>query len=164
MGYTVNLTGNKNSKDGSILGKINDFRQEMALHESEGLNNYKKHPHLSACARTSIVHNRHTGKDIETVMFGSNSYLGATIFSEAIEQSIEATRRFGIGSGGVPLLTGTTCYHNRLEKIIADKTGFEDSILFSSGYTANLGAISGLVRPDNLVIHDKLMSTSHFSD
>lgn len=160
MGYTVNLTGNKNSKDGSILGKINDFRQEMALHESEGLNNYKKHPHLSACARTSIVHNRHTGKDIETVMFGSNSYLGATIFSEAIEQSIEATRRFGIGSGGVPLLTGTTCYHNRLEKKIADKTGFEDSILFSSGYTANLGAISGLVRPDNLVIHDKLNHAS----
>ena len=160
MNYTVNLTGNKNSKDGSILSKVGDFRKEMAQHETEGLNNYKKHPHLSACDRTSIIHNRHTGKDIDTVMFGSNSYLGATIFDEAIEFSIEATRKFGIGSGGVPLLTGTTIYHNLLEKTIAEKTGFDDAILFSSGYTANLGIISGLIRSNHLVIHDKLNHAS----
>lgn len=160
MNYTVNLTGNKNSKDGSILGKVCDFCKEMEKHEIEGLNNYKKHPHLSACDRTSIIHNRHTGKDVETVMFGSNSYLGATILDKAIKDSIEATKEFGIGSGGVPLLTGTTIYHNLLEKTIAEKTGFDDSILFSSGYTANLGAISGLVRPNHLVIHDKLNHAS----
>ena len=70
MKYTVNLTGNKASKDGSILGKVCDFKYEMEQHEKEELNNYKKHPHMSACDRTSIVHNRHTNRDVETIMFG----------------------------------------------------------------------------------------------
>ena len=160
MKYTVNLTGNKVSKDGSILGKVCDFKYEMEQHEKEEFNNYKKHPHMSACDRTSIVHNRHTNRDVETIMFGSNSYLGATVFTSAIEKAIEATRAFGIGSGGVPLLTGTSIYQNMLEKVIAEKTGFDDAILFSSGYTANLGVISGLIRPNNLVIHDKLNHAS----
>lgn len=160
MKYTVNLTGNKTSKDGSILGKINDFRYEMEQHEKEELNNYKKHPHMSACDRTSIVHNRYTNQDVETIMFGSNSYLGATVFHRAVDKAIEATRVFGIGSGGVPLLTGTSIYQNMLEKVIANKTGFDDAIIFSSGYTANLGVISGLIRANNLVIHDKLNHAS----
>lgn len=156
MKYTVNLTGNKTSKDGSILGKVQDFKLEMKEHEKAELNNYKKHPHVSACDRMSIVHNRYTNQDVETIMFGSNSYLGATVFPEAIEKAIEVTRKFGIGSGGVPLLTGTSIFQTDLEKEIARTTGFDDAILFSSGYTANLGIISGLMRPNNLIIHDKL--------
>ena len=160
MKYTINLTGNKTSKDGSILGKVRDFKYEMDQHEKEELNNYKKHPHMSACDRTSIIHNRHTNQDVKTIMFGSNSYLGATVFPSAIEKAIEVTRMFGIGSGGVPLLTGTSIYQNMLEKVIAEKTGFDDAIIFSSGYTANLGVISGLIRPNNLVVHDKLNHAS----
>lgn len=49
MKYVVNLTGNRNSMDGSILGKVEDFKVEMNQHEKEELNNYKKHPHMSAC-------------------------------------------------------------------------------------------------------------------
>lgn len=156
MKYTINLTGNKLSRDGSILGKVQDFKYEMSEHEKAELNNYKKHPHVSACDRVSIVHNRYTNQDVETIMFGSNSYLGATVFHEAIDKAIEVTRNFGIGSGGVPLLTGTSIYQDELEKIIAQTTGFDDAILFSSGYTANLGIISGLLRPNHLIIHDKL--------
>ena len=142
MKYVVNLTGNRNSMDGSILGKVEDFKVEMNQHEKEELNNYKKHPHMSACDRKSIVHNRFNNRDVELIMFGTNSYLGATIFPEAIEKAIEVTKKFGIGSGGVPLLTGTSIYQNELENIISKKTGFDDTILFSSGYTANLGVIS----------------------
>lgn len=93
-------------------------------------------------------------------MFGSNSYLGATIFPEAIKSATAATQEMGIGSGGVPLLTGTSILQNQLEKTIANFTGFDDTILFSSGYTANLGVISGLIRSNNLVIHDKLNHAS----
>lgn len=160
MKYVVNLTGNRNSMDGSILGKVEDFKVEMNQHEKEELNNYKKHPHMSACDRKSIVHNRFNNRDVELIMFGTNSYLGATIFPEAIEKAIEVTKKFGIGSGGVPLLTGTSIYQNELENIISKKTGFDDTILFSSGYTANLGVISGLMRPNHLIIHDKLTHAS----
>lgn len=156
MKYVINMTVNKTSKDASILGKVSDFQEELRQHEEAGLNNYKKHPHVSACDRESLVYNRHTGKTEKVIIFGSNSYLGATILPEAVEKAIEVTKEFGIGSGGVPLLTGTTIYQTQLERTIADKTGFGDAMLFSSGYTANLGAISGLLRSNHLIIHDKL--------
>lgn len=154
--YVANLTGNRNSKDGSIMGKVLDFKEEMALHEQGELNVYKKHPQLTACDREVTVYNRHTQQKVRAVMFGSNSYLGATIFPEAILKAIEVTNEFGIGSGGVPLLTGTSIYQEKLEHLIAKITGMDDSILFSSGYTANLGVISGLIRANHLIIHDKL--------
>jgi len=156
MKYTVNMAANKTSKDGSILSKVVDFQHELKQHEDAGLNSMKKHPHISACDRECLVYNRHTKKTVKVIVFGSNSYLGATIFPEAIEKAIEVTKEFGIGSGSVPLLTGTTIYHTKLEKVIAKKTGFDNAMLFSSGYTANLGAIAGLLRPNHLIIHDKL--------
>ena len=156
MQYTVNLTGNRTSHDGSIMGKVLDFQKEMSLHELNQLNVYKKNPQLTACDREVEVFNRHTKQTVRALMFGSNSYLGATTFPEAIQKSIEVTKEFGIGSGGVPLLTGTSLYQEKLEKLIAQISGTEDSILFSSGYTANLGVISGLIRANNLIVHDKL--------
>lgn len=156
MKYTVNMAANKTSKDGSILGKVVEFQEELKQHEHAGLNSLKKHPHISACDRECLVYNRHTKKKVKVIVFGSNSYLGATIFPEAVDKAVEATKEFGIGSGSVPLLTGTTIYHTNLEKVIAQKTGFEDAMLFSSGYTANLGAVAGLLRPNHLIIHDKL--------
>ncbi|MCM0347403.1 aminotransferase class I/II-fold pyridoxal phosphate-dependent enzyme [Bacteroides fragilis] len=156
MNYVANLTGNRTSNDGSIMEKVYDFKKEMFQHEQSGLNVYKKHPQLSACDREVCVYNRHTKQKTQSIMFGSNSYLGATIFPEAIEKAIEVTKEFGIGSGGVPLLTGTSIYQEQLEQVIAKFSGFDDAILFSSGYTANLGVISGLLRPNHLIIHDKL--------
>lgn len=156
MKYTVNMSANKTSKDGSILGKVTDFQEELQLHEAAGLNSMKKHPHMSACDRECLVYNRHTGKTVKVIVFGSNSYLGATILPNVVEKAVEVTKEFGIGSGSVPLLTGTTIYHNELERVIANKTGFDDAMLFSSGYTANLGAVAGLLRSNHLIIHDKL--------
>lgn len=156
MNYTANLTGNRISKDGSILGKVYDFQNEMFKHEQSELNVYKKNPQLTACDREVCIYNRHSKKEVSAVMFGSNSYLGATIFPDAIKKAIEVTKEFGIGSGGVPLLTGTSIYQEQLEQVIAKFSGFDDAIIFSSGYTANLGVISGLLRPNHLIIHDKL--------
>lgn len=156
MAYAINMSVNKNSRDGSILGKVADFQNELRQHELAELNNYKKHPHISACDRVSLVYNRYTNQAKEVIMFGSNSYLGATTFQEAIDKAIAVTKDFGIGSGGVPLLNGTTIYQTKLEEVIAHKTGFDDAMLFSSGYTANLGVISGLLRHNHLIIHDKL--------
>lgn len=160
MNYVVNLTGNRISKDSSIMGKVFDFQKEMVQHEQSGLNVYKKHPQMSACDREVYVYNRHIKQQVQAKMFGSNSYLGATIFPEAVAKAIEVTKEFGIGSGGVPLLTGTSIYQEMLERSIAQLSGFDDTILFSSGYTANLGVISGLIRSNNLIIHDKLNHAS----
>lgn len=160
MSYIVDLTKNRNSKDCSIMGKVLDFKVELEQHESDGLNVYKKNPLVSACDRTVVFYDRHTDKDIDAIMFGSNSYLGVTNMGRVKNKSVEVTKSNGIGSGGVPLLTGTSIYQAELEKIIARVSGCDDAILFSSGYTANLGAITGLIRPDNLVVMDKLSHAS----
>lgn len=158
--YVVTLTGNKESKDASILGKVKDFTLEMKGHEEAGLNIYKKNPNLSGCDREIIVLNRHDNQKHKVLLFGSNSYLGATVLENAKNKAAAVTQEFGIGSGSVPLLTGTTIYQEKLEEMIASVTGFDDAILFSSGYTANLGVISGLIRNKNLIIHDKLNHAS----
>lgn len=154
--YIADLTKNRTSTDGSIMGKVHDFKVEMRLHEQNKLNVYKKYPQLTACDREVTVYDRHHNVEKKVILFGSNSYLGATNSKTAIEKSIKATIEMGIGSGGVPLLTGTTKYQNELEEKLSKLSGFDDTILFSSGYTANLGVISGLIRKNNLVIHDKL--------
>lgn len=156
MDYIADLTKNRTSTDGSIMGKVHDFKVEMRLHEQNKLNVYKKYPQLTACDREVTVYDRHHNVEKKVILFGSNSYLGATNSKTAIEKSIKATIKMGIGSGGVPLLTGTTKYQNELEEKLSKLSGFDDTILFSSGYTANLGVISGLIRKNNLVIHDKL--------
>ena len=89
MRYVINITKNKTSKDGSILGKVLDFKNEMTLHEQSELNVYKKHPQLTACNREVTIYNRYTQQKVQTIMFGSNSYLGATIFPEAIQKAID---------------------------------------------------------------------------
>ena len=160
MSYIVDLTKNRNSKDCSIMGKVLDFKVELEQHEADGLNVYKKNPLVSACDRTVVFYDRHTDKDIDAIMFGSNSYLGVTNMGRVKNKSVEVTKSNGIGSGGVPLLTGTSIYQAELEKIIAGVSGCDDAILFSSGYTANLGAITGLIRQDNLVVMDKLSHAS----
>lgn len=119
-----------------------------------------KSPIISTNSREVIVRERHTGNEIKALMFGSNNYLGAISNPKIIEKTANVVKEYGIGSGGVPILSGTSFYHEELERTISKFTGFEDTMLFSSGFTANLGAILGLIRPQNLVLQDKLNHVS----
>lgn len=160
MSYTADLTKNRKSADGSILGKVHDFHKELLLHEDAGLNVYLKPELTTPCDRVVKVRNRYTGQEETKLMFGSNSYLGASNMQRAKDVNARVVSEYGIGSGGVPLLSGTTSFQNMLEHKLADVTGFGDVMLFSSGYTANLGVITGLLRSNHLIIHDKLNHAS----
>ncbi|MDD4764621.1 MAG: pyridoxal phosphate-dependent aminotransferase family protein [Atribacterota bacterium] len=159
--YKIDLQENKKSKDGSILGKVNDFQSQLKEHENQRLNILKKSPLSSACDRIIRLRDRfNNNAEIKALMFGSNSYLGIITKTNTVNKAIEVTKKFGIGAGGVPLLSGTNIFQNELESTIADLKGFDDAIIFSSGFTANIGAIIGLVRSNNLIIHDKLNHAS----
>ena len=158
--YRADSMANKKSADNSILGKVRDFHELLKQHEELGLNIHKKSPVLSACDREVVLFERHTKEKRKILMFGSNSYIGAINNEEIKNKTIEAVKEFGIGSGGVPILSGTTYYHEKLESVISQMTGFEDTMLFSSGFTANLGAILGLMRPENLILQDRLNHAS----
>jgi 8-amino-7-oxononanoate synthase len=90
------------------------------------------------------------------IMLGSNNYLGLTHHPKVLEAAESALRRYGSGCTGSRFLNGTLDLHCRLEEAIADFVGKERALVFSTGYMANLGLISGLVSRRDVIYLDKL--------
>jgi 8-amino-7-oxononanoate synthase len=103
-----------------------------------------------------------SGQDTEVIiqgkkvlMFGSNSYLGLTNHPKVVEAARAATTKYGTGCAGSRFLNGTLDIHEELERKLAIYTGKESSILFSTGFQANLGALSSITgRNDYLILDD----------
>ena len=83
-----------------------------------------------------------------------NDYLGLSRHSEVETGAVRAARNYGAGSTGSRLVTGTTDIHARLERELADFVGVPAALVFSSGYLANLGAVTALTGPGALVVSD----------
>src|SRR6201999_2104623 len=77
----------------------------------------------------------------------SNDYLGLSQHPEVIEGGVAALRIWGAGSTGSRLVTGDTELHQQLETELAEYVGAATGLVFSSGYTANLGAVVSLTGP-----------------
>src|SRR2546428_8249240 len=90
------------------------------------------------------------------IMMGSNNYLGLTHHPEVLAAAKEALDEFGSGCTGSRFLNGTLELHCRLEAELAEFFGKEACLVFSTGYQANLGVISGLVGRGDVVFLDKL--------
>ncbi len=91
----------------------------------------------------------------KVLMFGSNSYLGLTNHPLIKEAAINAIKKYGTGCAGSRFLNGTIDLHNKLEHALSQFVGKESAIVFSTGFQANLGAVSALTgRHDYLVIDD----------
>jgi 8-amino-7-oxononanoate synthase len=90
----------------------------------------------------------------------SNDYLGLARHPAVVAGAVAAAEEFGAGSTGSRLVTGTTRLHLELEQELARRTGAEAALVFSSGYLANLGAVTTLAGPGVLVVSD---SANHAS-
>jgi 8-amino-7-oxononanoate synthase len=90
------------------------------------------------------------------IMLGSNNYLGLTHHPKVLEAATAALHRYGSGCTGSRFLNGSLDLHEQLETALAAFLGKESSIVFSTGYGANLGLISGLVGRGETVYLDKL--------
>jgi 8-amino-7-oxononanoate synthase len=84
----------------------------------------------------------------------SNDYLGLARHPEITEGAARAARTWGGGSTGSRLVTGTTELHTELERELADFCGFEAALVFSSGYAANLAAVTALAPHGSLIVSD----------
>ncbi|UAK32233.1 8-amino-7-oxononanoate synthase [Nocardia asteroides] len=89
-----------------------------------------------------------------SIDLASNDYLGLVRHPEVIEGAVEAVRRWGAGSTGSRLVTGTTAEHELLETELAEFVGAEAGLVFASGYAANLGAVTALAGRGSLVVSD----------
>ncbi|MFF2993071.1 8-amino-7-oxononanoate synthase [Streptomyces sp. NPDC057950] len=84
----------------------------------------------------------------------SNDYLGLARHPEITAAAAAAAHRWGAGATGSRLVSGTTGLHAELERELADFCGFEAALVFSSGYAANLAAVTALAPHGSLVVSD----------
>lgn len=96
----------------------------------------------------------------EYILLSSNNYLGLATHPKVKKAASDAIEIYGSGAGGSRLTTGNTDIYNKLEEKIADFKGMEDAIVFSSGYMANIGTISALMKSGDLILSDELNHAS----
>lgn len=94
------------------------------------------------------------------VDLASNDYLGLAQHPDVIDGAVAALRTWGAGSTGSRLVTGNTELHEAFETALADFVGAESALVFSSGYTANIGAVVSLSGPGSLLVSDALTHAS----
>src|SRR4051812_13477609 len=96
----------------------------------------------------------------QVVNLSSNNYLGLTTHPKLREAALEATRRFGVGSGSVRTIAGTMDIHMELERRLAAFKKPEAVVVFQSGFAANAGTVAAVLTKDDVVVSDELNHAS----
>jgi glycine C-acetyltransferase len=94
------------------------------------------------------------------INLASNNYLGLTTHPKLREAALEATRRYGVGSGAVRTIAGTMKIHMELEEKIARFKNVEACVVFQSGFAANAGTVSAVLGKEDFIISDQLNHAS----
>lgn len=92
--------------------------------------------------------------------FSSNDYLGLANHPSVVKAFQQAAEKYGVGSGSAHLICGHSHEHHALEEELAEFTGRQRALVFSTGYMANIGAIAALVQKGDDVFQDKLNHAS----
>jgi len=96
----------------------------------------------------------------KVINLASNNYLGLTTHPKLREAALEATRKYGVGSGAVRTIAGTMKIHMELEEKIASFKNVEACVVFQSGFAANAGTVSAVLGKDDFIISDQLNHAS----
>lgn len=92
-----------------------------------------------------------------TIMLSANNYLNLTNHPRVVQAMIDATKKYGAGSGSVRAIAGTMDIHLEAESKVAEFKQVEASLIYSAGYTANVGLIPTLVQgKQDVIISDEL--------
>jgi len=130
-----------------------DLSSRLAQRRADHL--YRQRPLL---ASPQGVHVSVDGQSL--LAFCSNDYLGLASHPAVAEAMVEGVRRWGAGGGASHLVVGHSAAHHQLEEALAEFTGRPRALLMSSGYMANMGAITALVGQGDTVLQDRLNHAS----
>lgn len=130
-----------------------DLSSRLAQRRADHL--YRQRPLL---ASPQGVHVSVDGQPL--LAFCSNDYLGLAGHPAVAEAMVEGVRRWGVGGGASHLVVGHSAAHHQLEEALAEFTGRPRALLMSSGYMANMGAITALVGQGDTVLQDRLNHAS----
>ena len=126
----------------------NAAKQQCDTWRSQGL---ERTPAIFSTGQTPVA----TIDSHEYVLFSSSNYLGLAEHPAVTKAAADALNRFGAGSGGSRLTTGTTDLHAQVEHDFARFLGYEDSVFFSAGFMANAGVLQALAGPGTLIVSDE---------
>ena len=96
----------------------------------------------------------------KVINLASNNYLGLTTHPKLRDAALQATRKYGVGSGAVRTIAGTMKIHMELEEKIAHFKNVEACVVFQSGFAANAGTVSAILGKDDFIISDELNHAS----
>ncbi|HYL13295.1 MAG TPA: glycine C-acetyltransferase [Terriglobales bacterium] len=96
----------------------------------------------------------------KVINLASNNYLGLTTHLKLREAALDATRKYGVGSGAVRTIAGTMKIHMQLEEKIARFKNVEACVVFQSGFAANAGTVSAILGKEDFIISDELNHAS----
>lgn len=122
-------------------------RQQQGLYRSRPVLEGPQSPHVTIDGR-------------EFLAFCSNDYLGLANHPALIEAIAEGARRYGVGSGASHLISGHSRAHHELEQALAAFVGLPRALLFSTGYMANLAAVTALIGREDVIFADRLNHAS----
>lgn len=128
---------------------------------SDQLNQWRQegtYQRLRVLESESAAESRFDGKTV--INLASNNYLGLTTHPKLREAALEATRKFGVGSGAVRTISGTMSLHMQLEERIAAFKNVEACVVFQSGFAANAGTVSAILGSEDHIISDELNHAS----
>lgn len=131
------------------------FDLSVRLAERRAAHLYRQRPLLETPQGVNVVVD---GQPL--LAFCNNDYLGLANHPKVIEAFVEGARRWGAGGGASHLVVGHSTPHNQLEEALAELTGRPRALLMSSGYMANLGAVTALVGKGDTVLEDRLNHAS----
>jgi len=131
------------------VSKLSFLAEELEMLKHEGLYSVMR-PVQSAQGGWVVI------DGVEILQLCSNNYLGLANSPTLKEAVIKSMRNFGIGSVGARLISGTHILHIEFEQKLAHFKKTEDSILFSSGWDANIGTIQALVGKEDVILSDAL--------
>jgi glycine C-acetyltransferase len=96
----------------------------------------------------------------EVINLASNNYLGLANHPRLIQAALDATTRYGVGSGAVRTIAGTMRLHMELEERIARFKNVEACVVFQSGFAANAGTVSAILGKEDFILSDELNHAS----
>lgn len=140
---------------GLLPGFIMSFDLSGRLAERRAAHLYRQRPLLESPQSVRV---KVDGQSF--LAFCSNDYLGLADHPEVAEAMVEGVRRWGVGGGASHLVVGHSGAHHALEEALAEFTGRPRALLMSSGYMANMGAITALVGKGDTVLQDRLNHAS----
>ena len=135
------------------------LQEMLQLVNRNRINPYGKILQTGSSAR-GLVGDSYNDEVKESIIWSTNLYFGLNRDPRVIKEAALALERFGTGMGISAAATGMTNQHLEFEKEFAELVGKPSACLFPIGYTANLGAISGLVGQNDVVIIDQLCHAS----